>query len=83
MEVIVRPLLTKPGLDENVLRNYRPVLNPAFYSKILQRIVRDQVMDYLFRNYMLVKFQSAYRPDHSTEPALLRVHNDVMLALND
>ena len=27
--------------------------------------------------------QSAYRPNHSTETALLRVHNDISLALDN
>ena len=31
---------------------------------------------------MYGKFQSAYREGHSTETALLRVHNDVMCALD-
>jgi hypothetical protein len=34
-EAIVRPLLKKPGLDKDVLKNYRPVSNLLFISKIL------------------------------------------------
>jgi hypothetical protein len=34
-QAIVRPLLKKPGLDMNNLKNYRPVLNLPFVSKII------------------------------------------------
>ena len=30
----IRPLLKKPGLDQNLLNNYRPVSNLLFISKI-------------------------------------------------
>ena len=35
----VRPLLKKAGLDPNVFKNYRPVSNLLFLSKILEKIV--------------------------------------------
>ena len=34
------------------------------------------------RNGLYARMQSAYRPNHSTETALLRVHNDISLALD-
>ena len=33
-------------------------------------------------NGIMEKFQSAYKPKHSTETALLRVYNDVMLCID-
>ena len=33
-------------------------------------------------NSLLDPFQSAYRPKHSVESALIRVKNDIMFALN-
>jgi len=79
----VRPLLKKPGLDENVLKNYRPVSNLSFLSKCIERIVVAQLNEYLSSHDLFAKCQSAYRANHSPETALLRVHNDIMLALND
>ena len=35
----VRLLLKKAGLDPNVFKNYRPVSNLPFLSKIFQKIV--------------------------------------------
>ena len=34
---LVIPLLKKPSLDPNVLKNYRPVTNLSFLSKILEK----------------------------------------------
>ena len=40
---IVTPLLKKPSLDPNDLKNYRPVSN-LFMSKILETVVVSQLM---------------------------------------
>ena len=36
---LVTPLIKKPSLDCNILKNYRPVSNLSFVSKILEKIV--------------------------------------------
>ena len=35
---IVIPLIRKPGLDREMLKNYRPVSNLSFYPKLLRRL---------------------------------------------
>ncbi|KAK6177246.1 hypothetical protein SNE40_015382 [Patella caerulea] len=79
---IVRPLLKKPGLDSNVLKNYRPVSNCPFGGKLIEKCVAEDLDNYLTEFSLYSKFQSAYRKYHSTESALLKVHNDIMLALD-
>ena len=34
---VVKPLLKKPSLDKNLLKNYRPISNLPFLSKILKK----------------------------------------------
>ena len=80
---IVRPLLKKPSLDQNCLQNYRPVSNLSFLSKVLEKIVLSQLLDHLTHNHLLNPHQSAYRQSHSTETALLRIVNDILLGLDN
>ena len=79
-QVIVRPLLKKPGLDKEVLKNYLPVSNLPFISKIVEKVVAKRIEHHLDSNFLHDNLQSAYRSCHSTETALLRVHHDIATA---
>ena len=45
---------------------------------MIERMVAQQLHDHTLYDAM----QSTYRPNHSTETALLRVHNDIMMTLD-
>ena len=44
---VVRPLLKRPGLDKEVLNNYRPVSNLPYVSKLLEKVVEHRLKDHL------------------------------------
>ena len=75
----IRPLLKKKTLDKNELKNYRPVSNLSFISKILEKVVASRLLSHMESNSMSNNLQSAYKKFHSTESALLKVENDVLL----
>ena len=75
----VTPILKKLSLDKEVFKNYRPVSNLNFISKILERVVAVQLQTHLDEAGLMTAFQSAYRKHHSTESALLNIQNDILL----
>ena len=77
-QAVVVPLLKKPNLSPEELKNFRPVSNLPFLSKILEKVVLQQLKDHLTNNNLTETYQSAYRECHNTETALLRVHNDLL-----
>ena len=79
---IVRPSLKKPSLDYQLYKNHRPISNLMFLSKC-EKVVASQFISHLRENKLEEIFQSAYKVGHSTESALLRVHNDALRALDD
>ena len=78
----VRPLLKKSGLEKENLKNYRPVSNLQFLSKVLEKIVSNRLETHLLAYDLHDNLQSAYRTGHSTETALIRVFNDIAVALD-
>jgi len=79
-EALVRPLLKKVGLDASDQKSFRPVSNLPFLSKLLEGVVQARLQAFLESNRLMPKTQSAYRQYHSTETAVTRVYNDLLLA---
>ena len=40
---LIRPLLKKTGLDSDILKNYRPVSNLTFISKVIEKVVSGRL----------------------------------------
>ena len=49
---LIRPLLKKTGLDSDILKNYRPVSNLTFISKVIERVVSGRLNEHLIKNSM-------------------------------
>ena len=51
-------------------------------SKLIERVVADQLSTYMSSNALHCPVQSAYRPFHSTETALLKIANDILCSID-
>ena len=79
---LVTSILKNRCLDPNYFNNYRPVYNLCLIGKIQEKLVLSHVSSYLNSHNLYNTCKSAYRPGHSTEGALLKVVNNMFLALN-
>ena len=79
----VVPLLKKKNLDKEDLKNYRPVSNLAYISKLIEKMAVEQLREHMDTNLMHEPCQSAYRKGHGTETALLKITNDILCAMDD
>ena len=79
---IVQPLIKKPSLDREIFKNFRPVSNLSFLSKVIEKVVASRLLDHMTENNLMDPMQSAYRKGHSSETALLRVHDDIVSAVD-
>ena len=76
---LIKPLINRYNLVCNVLNNFRPLLN---LPKIIESSVAVRINKYLLDSNLIQSRQSAYRTVHSTETALIRVQNDIVMSID-
>lgn len=59
--------------DNKLLENYRPISVLPTISKIFERVLHNQIQDYMNINKILYDGQYGFRPKHSTELAALEL----------
>ena len=79
---VIKPLLKKAG-SETIFKNYRPVSNLPYVSKLIERAVGDQLKTHESTHNLPEPCQSAYKHFHSTETALMSVVCDILSELDN
>ena len=65
------------------MKNYRPVSNLSFLSKILEKVVASRLNSHINSSHTSNDYQSASKKFHTTETALLKIHNDILSSMDD
>ena len=79
-QALIKPIPKKK--NNTSFNNYRPISNLPFLSKLLEKVIADQLSLHRKKHKLEEQFQSAYKQHHSTESALLKISNDILLELD-
>ena len=79
---IARVIPLYKGGDSSYMVNYRPVSVLPVFSKVLERIMYDRVIDFINLNDLLHKLQFGFRALHSTSIALMILVDKITKALH-
>ena len=80
---VIDPLLKKYNLDPETKKNYRPVNNLIFFSKLIERIVLIRIDSHMISNNLQNDKQFGYKKNHSTETMMLGILNDLFLGFDE
>lgn len=73
--------IKKKSNDESI-SNLRPISLLSTISKIFEKLVKIQILEYINRMNYIHPFQSGFRSEHSTDTALLKVHDDIARSID-
>ena len=82
-QALLTPLIKKKTLCRNEFKNYRPISNLSFLSKILEKIVAKRLNAHIEEHLLSNHVQSAFKRFHSTETALLNIHNGIICNMDN
>jgi len=71
----ITPIL-KPGKDKHNPSSYRPISLTSTFSKLLQKMIKARLCNYLEYNNLISKYQAGCRANHSCEDNLIRLEAD-------
>ena len=82
---VIIPLLKELNdfIDIENLKNYRPVSNLLFLSKLIEHCVVSRLDKHMKDNNLQSKYQYGYKKGHSTELLLLHVVNELLTAFDN
>ena len=79
---IIIPLLKKSGIDSENLKNYRPVTNEVYISKLIEKVVEKRLFQHMNVHNLHSMYQHGYKVFHGTETLLLKIVDDLLIGFD-
>ena len=76
-------IFKKTTLPKEELNSNRPISNHSFILKILEKVISNRIRSHICISGLSNMLQSANKKFHSTETALLKLHNDTNLNIDN
>ena len=64
------------------MKNYRPVSNLSFLSKVLEKVMVNQLNTHINSSNTSNQYQCAHKKFHSIETTLLKIHSDILASMD-
>ena len=69
--------------DPTSEKDFRPISLLPVFSKVLEKVIAAQLIEYFINTDLYDKFQSAYKKYHSTTTALLHILNELLNSIDN
>ena len=82
---VIIPFIKELGshVDSDIFKNYRPVSNLVFLSKLVERVVDIRLENHMTSNNLHINNQFGYKKHHSTESLLLKIVDNLLLSCDN
>jgi len=64
------------------VNSFRPISNLSFLSKVVERVDAARLSVHIESQQLLPSCQSAYRAHHSTETAIISIHDEIVRTID-
>ena len=69
--------------NHQLIQNYRPISTLNLFSKVYERVIYNNLLDFIMENNILYDKQFGFRKGHSTSPAIITLVNKVSKSLDE
>ena len=80
---VLDPLLKKAGLDSEIRKNFRPVNNLVFFSKLIERVVKIQLDQHMAVNALHIDSFFGYKTHHNTETMMVGLVDEALMGFDN
>ena len=82
-QATITSIIKDLDLDPENIKNYRPISNTTFLSKVLEKAAFSQIISHVHKNGLYNRNQSGCKQNHSCETALLYIINNIQQSIHN